>query len=55
MKEGKPAGYWTDPKRRRQFFVDLAHQLNFDPIEQPEGWLNVTNRLLHTKDVSIKG
>jgi len=45
-----PKGYWKDIAKRKQFFVDAARHLGFDPY-QPENWYNVNRFQIIRKQV----
>ena len=39
----RPRGYWRNHENRRQFFIEMAHKLGFDPFKV-ENWEKVTTR-----------
>ena len=50
--KSKPKGYWLKRENRRDYLIDFAKQMGFDP-SKPENWANVTNAQIRARKVSL--
>ena len=48
----KPLQYWEEKTNRRDFFIDFAKEMGFDPME-PKNWQKIKKADIVAKVVSV--
>jgi len=46
----KPKGYWREREHQRQYLIEFAESMGFDPLV-PENWKNITKTMICSRKV----
>ena len=49
----KPKGYWREREHQRQYLIEFAESMGFDPLV-PENWKNITKTMICSRKVKFQ-